>query len=46
MNVFLGHDKKTRQRVYLPKSSFETHWHLIGGTGKGKTTSSQPTAPR
>lgn len=38
MNVFLGHDKKTRQRVYLPKSSFETHWHLIGGTGKGKTT--------
>lgn len=23
---------------HLPLSSFDTHWHLIGGTGKGKTT--------
>jgi len=22
----------------VPRSSFDTHWHLIGGTGKGKTT--------
>src|SRR2546422_1053502 len=38
MNIFLGHDKNTGQKIYLPKKSFDTLWHLIGGTGKGKTT--------
>ena len=26
------------QTVRIPKSAFQTHFHLIGGTGKGKTT--------
>jgi hypothetical protein len=30
------HGTKTPFRI--PGSSFDTHWHLIGGTGKGKTT--------
>ncbi len=38
MKIYLGDEKKTGQKIYLPKSSFGTHWHLIGGTGKGKTT--------
>lgn len=38
MNIFLGHDKKTGQKIHVPKKSFDTHWHLMGGTGKGKTT--------
>jgi hypothetical protein len=36
-NLLLGHAPKGAP-VYLPRSSFDTHWHLIGGTGKGKTT--------
>ncbi len=36
--IYLGQERKTGQPVYLPLSSFPTHWHLIGGTGKGKTT--------
>jgi hypothetical protein len=37
-SYLLGKDEKTGQRFYVPRSSFDTHWHLIGGTGKGKTT--------
>jgi len=37
-SYLLGEDLDTKQSFYLPKSSFDTHWHLIGGTGKGKTT--------
>ncbi len=37
-NVLLGHDRKTGQPVYLPVKALKTHLHLIGGTGKGKTT--------
>lgn len=36
--VHLGTDRKSGKRVYLPLESFRTHYHLIGGTGKGKTT--------
>lgn len=28
----------TKTPFHVPLSSFDTHWHLIGGTGKGKTT--------
>jgi TraM recognition site of TraD and TraG len=38
VNAFLGRDRKSGKKVYIPKSSFDTHWHLIGSTGKGKTT--------
>ena len=34
----LGKDFETGRPVYLPRDSFKTHYHLIGGTGKGKTT--------
>lgn len=37
-NILLGHERKTGKEVRIPKKSFATHWHLIGGTGKGKTT--------
>lgn len=33
-DVFLGHVRKTGAEFALPKSAFETHLHLIGGTGK------------
>ncbi len=36
--VYLGTDRKTGQRVYLPADCWKTHLHLLGGTGKGKTT--------
>jgi len=36
--ILLGHDRKTSAEVRIPKRAFETHFHLIGGTGKGKTT--------
>jgi len=36
--INIGHDADTKEPVHLPLSSFDTHWHLIGGTGKGKTT--------
>ena len=36
--VLLGTDRESGHKVYVPKKSFDTHWHLIGGTGKGKTT--------
>jgi hypothetical protein len=38
MKALLGTDRDTGEKVYVPKKSFDTHWHLIGGTGKGKTT--------
>jgi len=34
----LGHEHESGKPFWLPRSSFDTHWHLIGGTGKGKTT--------
>ena len=37
-SITLGHDSKTGQRVRIPTAAFQTHFHLIGGTGKGKTT--------
>src|SRR5689334_13846816 len=37
-DVFLGHIAKIGHEFCLPKKAFETHLHLIGGTGKGKTT--------
>ncbi len=37
-SYFLGNIASTGKQFYLPRSSFETHWHLIGATGKGKTT--------
>jgi len=36
--ILLGKDIETGGHVRLPHSSFTTHYHLIGGTGKGKTT--------
>ena len=37
-SCFLGHRSGSRKPFYLPGQSFDTHWHLIGATGKGKTT--------
>ena len=37
-NILLGHDASTGEAVRIPQSAFSTHFHLIGGTGKGKTT--------
>jgi hypothetical protein len=37
-SIFLGHDIDTAEEVAIPKTAFGTHFHLIGGTGKGKTT--------
>lgn len=37
-DFLLGHHHGTGKPFRLPVSSFHTHWHLIGGTGKGKTT--------
>ncbi len=36
--LFLGRDVETGKKLYVPSDSFKTHWHLIGATGKGKTT--------
>jgi TraM recognition site of TraD and TraG len=33
-----GKVRNTGNPFRLPRASFDTHWHLIGGTGKGKTT--------
>jgi len=38
MSIFFGRDQNTGRQVYLPPESFRTHYHFIGGTGKGKTT--------
>jgi len=37
-SIHLGHDAKTREDVRIPRDALRTHLHLIGGTGKGKTT--------
>lgn len=37
-DIFLGQQKATGKDFYIPKDAFTTHFHLIGGTGKGKTT--------
>ncbi len=36
--VLLGHDVKTGEPIRIPRAAFPTHFHLMGGTGKGKTT--------
>ena len=36
--ILLGHDRNSGDPVRIPKKAFQTHLHLIGGTGKGKTT--------
>src|SRR5438094_913535 len=36
MMIFLGH--RNGEPVYLDSNLFRTHLHVIGGTGKGKTT--------
>ncbi len=38
MTIYLGREADTKEPVWLPDSLFATHLHLIGGTGKGKTT--------
>jgi len=37
-SILLGQDCDTPVDVRIPKSAFPTHFHLVGGTGKGKTT--------
>ena len=34
----IGKDHETHRDARIPLDSFRTHYHLIGGTGKGKTT--------
>ena len=29
-----GHEHDSRRPFRIPRSSFDTHWHLIGGTSK------------
>ena len=36
--IRLGHKAEPEKPVDIPIDSFATHYHLIGGTGKGKTT--------
>ncbi len=37
-SVYLGKTLNTNDEFVIPESAFSTHVHLIGGTGKGKTT--------
>jgi hypothetical protein len=37
-SILLGKDAESGADVRIPESAFATHFHLIGGTGKGKTT--------
>lgn len=37
-SLLLGQDIDTNADVWIPRRAFDTHFHLIGGTGKGKTT--------
>lgn len=37
--VLLGTDRDTGKLVRAPMDSFSVHWHIVGGTGKGKTVS-------
>ena len=41
ITVRLGRNNQTGKPVGIPSDSFTTHYHLIGGTGKGKTTAIQ-----
>jgi hypothetical protein len=34
----LGHDRNSGEAFAVPTAALKTHLHLIGGTGKGKTT--------
>jgi hypothetical protein len=36
--ILLGHEAVSSKEVRIPHDAFSTHFHLIGGTGKGKTT--------
>lgn len=36
-DIFLGHLQNGKE-FCIPKQAFQTHFHLVGGTGKGKTT--------
>jgi len=36
--IHVGREVSTGKAFYVPRKSFDTHWHMIGGTGKGKTT--------
>lgn len=38
MSIYIGPDRTTKRELYLPDELFRTHLHLVGGTGKGKTT--------
>ncbi len=37
-SILLGKDLLNQSPVRIPVDAFRTHFHLIGGTGKGKTT--------
>lgn len=37
-DILLGSDRNSAKPVRIPTKAFATHFHLIGGTGKGKTT--------
>ena len=37
-SILLGKDANTGSDFRIPLQAFSTHFHLIGGTGKGKTT--------
>ena len=37
-SILLGHDHDSGQPIRIPTKAFGTHFHFIGGTGKGKTT--------
>ena len=37
-SILLGADAANEESIRIPKKAFGTHFHLIGGTGKGKTT--------
>ncbi len=37
-SILLGSNRQTNEPVRIPTRAFGTHFHLIGGTGKGKTT--------
>lgn len=36
--IYLGLDIETGRDFEVPLKAFETHLHMVGGTGKGKTT--------
>ena len=38
IDIQLGTDVKTGRPVTLPSGKLKQHLHLVGGTGKGKTT--------